>query len=227
MFICVAGNIDSDKVLKQICNGVKTTPPVDLIRINADEPETVVNTEVFETLEVAQPMFCFGIKEKIKTPERSYKEKCITSLLIDIIAGEISPLYKTLTDEGLINDEFSTEHFCGFGYSALIFDGESADPKKLSELIKSEIKRLKADGIDENIFYEARAQAYGNSIRAFNTVEGIAMQFVDSAIGDYDLFSEIDFLKSVTLNDLTEKLMTIDEENSVLSVINPKRGVNK
>ena len=44
-------------------------------------------------------------------------------------------MYRDLTNEGLINDEFDTEHFCGNGYSALLFEGESKDPKAVAEAI--------------------------------------------------------------------------------------------
>lgn len=222
MFICIAGNVDSEACLKKIESAIKPSEPVEITRIKPEEPYNVVKNYCEQALEVAQPMFCFGIKEEMTAPEKTVKEKIISALTLEIIAGEASPLYKTLIVEGLINDEFEMEHFCGDGYSSLLFEGESDDPKKVAQAIKTEIERLKNEGIDKKIFSAIRSGMYGDAIRLFNSVSGIAMQLVDCAMNGSNLFDEIKYLKSITVEDIERKIAEIDIENSVLSVINPK-----
>ena len=222
MFICIAGNVDTDTCLKQISEGVKKSDPKEIIRIKPEEPDSVLTDYTEQALEVAQPMFCFGFKESLDSPEKTVKEKILTSLLLNIISGDASPLYKQLINDGLINDEFDNEHFCGNGYSALIFEGESKDPKAVSMAIKNEILRLKNDGIDKKLFNAIRAGMYGSSIRLFNNVESIAMQLTECAMNDCGLFDELKYLKAITIDDVTRKLNEINLENSVLSVISPK-----
>ena len=221
MFICIAGNVDTQKVLEQIKASVKETEPIELTRITADEPQEVVTNYVEQKLAVAQPMFCFGFKESMSKPERSVKHKISSAILLEILVGEASPLYKKLTNMGLINDEFSTEYFTGYGYAATIFEGESSDPKAVAEEIKKEIARLKAEGIDKKLFTAVRAGMYGNAIRLFDSVEGIAMQMVDAAMCDTGVFDDIKYLKSVTSEDVYKRLLKLEDEKSVLSVIMP------
>ena len=140
---------------------------------------------------------------------------------METVAGEASPLYKRLVDEGLINDEFSSEYFTGNGYSAVIFEGESSDPKRVAEEIKKEVERIKHEGIDKKLFSAVRCGMYGNAIRMFDNVESIAMQFVDCAMSDSGLFDEIKYLKSVTADDVFKRLALWDNDKTVLSVINP------
>lgn len=221
MFLCIAGNVDTDRILKQVEESVKESEPIELVRINADEPEEVSEAYVEQSLAVAQPMFCFGYKEPIGDTQRSVKERICSAILMEIIAGETSPLYKRLVDEGLINDEFSSEYFSGFGYSAMIFEGESSDPKRVAEEIKAEVERIKQDGIDKKLFSAIRCGMYGNAIRMFDSVESIAMQFVDCAMSESGLFDEIKYLKSVTADDVFKRINLLDNEKTVLSVINP------
>ena len=148
MFICIAGNVDTDKALKQIEASVRPSEPVELERITANEPDTVCSRCTEQSLEVAIPMFCFGYKETLEKPERTLKEKVCTSLLLEVLAGDASPLYERLVKEGLINDEFDSEYFTGYGYSSVIFSGESSDPKRVAAEISAEVERLKAEGID-------------------------------------------------------------------------------
>ena len=221
MFICIAGNVDTEKVLKQIKENIKPSEPVEIVRINEEEPEEVVKNYVEQKLSVAQPIFCLGFKETMSKPERSVKQKVCTSLLLEILAGDASPLFERLINMGLINDEFGTEYFTGHGYSAVIFEGESRDPKAVAEEIKKEIARIKTEGIDKKLFSAVRSGMYGNAIRLFDSVEGIAMQMVDSAMSDSGLFDEIKYLKSVTSDDVYKRLLKLEDEKAVLSVILP------
>lgn len=222
MFICIAGNVNSEKVLKQIELAVIPNEPISIERIPADEPDGVAQQYTEQALEVAMPMFCFGYKEPVSAPERTLKEKIHTAILLEIIAGDSSPLYKRLVEEGLINDEFSSEYFTGNGYAAVIFDGESSNPERVAEEIKKEVERLKTEGIDKKLFSAVRCGMYGDAIRRFNNVEGIAMQLIDCAMFGYNLFDEIKYLKSVTVEDVYKRLSLLDGEKTVLSVIKPK-----
>ena len=221
MFICIAGNIDTEKVLLKIKESIKTTEPIELERIMPEEPETVVSNYTEQKLAVALPMFCLGFKETMSKPERSVKQKVCTSILLEILAGDSSPLYKRLTNMGLINDEFSFEYFTGYGYSAVVFEGESKDPALVKNEIINEIERLKKDGIDKKLFTAIRAGMYGNAIRLFDSVEDISMQMVDAAMTDCGVFDNIKYLKSVTSEDVYKRLLKLEAEKSVLSVILP------
>ena len=221
MFICIAGNVETEKVLEIINKSIKTTEKKQIERIMPIEPAEVVTDYVEQSLEVAQPMFCFGYKENADR-KPTVKERVCTGILLEMISGDASPLYEELINEGLINDEFSFEYFTGEGYSAVIFEGESQNPKKVAEKIKREIERLKTDGINKKLFSAVRCGMYGNAIRVFNSVEGIAMQFVDCAANGSGLFDEIKYLKSVTAEDVYKRLNLLENDKTVLSVINPK-----
>ena len=224
MFICIVGNVDSEKTLKQIAASIKEKPPVSIKRGEFDEPHNVVSNYVEQELEVAMPMFCYGYKQKISSPNRRLKSKVCAALLLELICGEASPLYARLVREGLINDEFGTEYFTGHGYAAVIFEGESTKPKRVAEEISKEIERIRVEGIDKKLLSAVRCSMYGDAIRRFNSVEGVAMQLIECAMTDSDLFEELKLLRSVTAEDVYKRLDLFDAENSALSVINPKNG---
>ena len=220
MFLCIAGNVETEKILKMVESDIKPCDKTEIERVMPEEPETVLKDVVEQSLAVAQPMFCFGYKEKWEKP-LTVKERICTAVLLEILAGDASPLYKKLTEEGLINDEFSFEYFNGNGYSAVIFEGESSNPKKVASEIKLEIERLKTEGINKKLFSAIRSGMYGNAIRLFNNVESIAMQLVDCAMNDSGLFDEIKYLKSITIEDVSKRLNLLENDKTVLSIINP------
>ncbi|MBE6787545.1 MAG: insulinase family protein [Ruminococcaceae bacterium] len=220
MFLCIAGNVETEKILKMVETSIKVNQPLQIERIKPQEPQEVLKREVSQNLAVAQPMFCYGYKLPYsKMP--TVKDRVCIQLLLEVIAGDCSPLYKNLMDSALINDDFSFEHFCGDGYNAVIFEGDSIDPKEVAKQIDMEINRLKTDGINKKLFSAIRSGLYGGAIRSFNSVESIVMQFVDSAMNDTCLFDELKYLKSITVEDVLKRLSLFDNEKTVLSVINP------
>ena len=80
------------------------------------------------------------------------------------MAGDSSPLYKDLFDRGLISGEFSTEYFHGHGYEAIIFDGESTDPRQVAAAIQAEVERLRREGIPEDLYQAALRKSYGREV---------------------------------------------------------------
>lgn len=222
MFVCIAGNVDTERCLAEIESKIKKCDKKEIIRIKPTEPDTVVKSYTEQALEVAQPLFCFGFKESGKHTSPDVKEKIATAMLLNIISGDASPLFKELTNLGLINDEFDSEHFCGDGYSALIFEGESSDPETVAQKLKGEVLRLKKEGISDNLFSAVKRSMYGSAVKLWSNVEGIAMQLVECAMNDYGLFDELEIIKNITIEDVTEKLNSLNCENTVLSVINPK-----
>ncbi len=225
MFICIAGNVDADKVLERIEKGIINHAPVEITRGAFCEPQTVVSNLVEQKLAVQIPLFCLGYKQKITTPYRRLKSKVCVNLLLEIICGDASPLYARLMNEGLINDEFDCEYFTGNGYAAVIFEGESKNPQRVADEIKKEIARLRIEGIDKKLFSAVKCGMYGAAIRRFNSVESVAMQFSECAMFDYNLFDEIKLLKTVSYDDVLKRLDVFSDENAVLSVINPLEEV--
>ncbi len=221
MFLCIAGNVNTEKILKTVEAAIKPKESIELERIMPTEPDKVLKPYVEQALEVAIPMFCFGYKENADTP-LTVKDKICTSVLLEMIAGDSSPLYKRLTNEGLINDEFSFEYFNGEGYSAVIFEGESKEPQRVAEEIKAEVNRLKEEGLNKKLFNAVRSGLYGNAIRGFNSVESITMGLVDCAMNDTNLFDDIKYLKKITVDDVYKRLSLLKDDCTVLSVIVPK-----
>ena len=221
MFICVAGKVDADRVLAQIERCLREVKPVEVERGRFPEPDGVVKQKTEQRLAVSIPLFCYGFKEKCEQPEKSLTDKVYTNLLLELAAGEASPLYNRLLAEGLINKSFGAEYFTGHGYAAPIFQGESKDPERVAAAIAQEFDRLKCEGIDPAAFEGVRRKLYGRSVMRYNNVESIAHGLVEAAMQDTGLFDELDIYRKAVPADLEARLQIFDPAKAALSVILP------
>lgn len=222
MVLAVAGNVSVDEVIEVADKALKPVEGKMAQRKVIDEPKEVLDSYVEEKLSVATPQFMFGFKESWDTPERTTKEEISMEILLDMISGQSSELYKRLFDGKLINSSFGFEYFTGFGYSCVLFAGESNDPKSVSEEIVKEIKKFRETGFDKTAFDRTKKKLYGRMIMGMNDVEGLANNMAVSFFAGENIFTDFEIFKIVTLDDINDIFKkTLDENYSVLSVIKP------
>ena len=222
MVLAVAGNADVDEIVEVADKVLKPVEGKMAQRKVIDEPEEVIDSYIEEKLSVATPQFMFGFKERWDTPERTTKEEISMEILLDMISGQSSELYKRLFDGKLINNSFGFEYFTGFGYSCVLFAGESNDPKKVAEEIVGEIGKFRETGFDKTAFERTKKKLYGRMIMGMNDIEGLANNMAVSYFAGEDVFTDFEIFKTVTLDDVNDIFKkTLDENRSVLSVINP------
>ena len=222
MVLAVAGNAEVDEIVEVADKVLKPVEGKMAQRKVIDEPEEVIDSYIEEKLSVATPQFMFGFKESWDTPERTTKEEISMEILLDMISGQSSELYKRLFDGKLINNSFGFEYFTGFGYSCVLFAGESNDPKKVAEEIVGEIGRFRETGFDKTAFERTKKKLYGRMIMGMNDIEGLANNMAVSYFAGEDVFTDFEIFKTVTLDDVNDIFKkTLDENRSVLSVINP------
>lgn len=223
MALCIAGDVDVQKV-EELCNQLlKPAEPVEVDRIFPEEPADIVTPYVEERLSVAIPVFQFGFKEDVTNSRRSEKDLAAVEVLLELLASDSSPLFRKLLDADLISESsFSYEYFEGAGYASVFFSGESQNPKKVAEMILTEIQRLKEEGIPEEDFNRAKKSCYGQAVKALNSTASIANMMISLTFSDRELLAYIDAFPALTKEEVEEKLRSVlTKEHSALSVILP------
>ena len=176
-----------------------------------------------ETLAVASPIFSLGFKESITTPERTLREILLSRIVLEAVCGKTTPFYTELLEAGLINTSFDYEYFCGYGYAATIFTGESPDAKEVQNRLIARIRDLQETGIGEADFERIRKKLYGRAVMAFNDIDGIANAMVAAHFCGEGMFDEVETLGVLTLDEANERLRTsIHTDCAALAVILPK-----
>lgn len=223
MALVVVGNADADRIVAICDECLEKAENVSVERSFEDEPRDIVKSYDEYHLAMSVPVFSFGYKEKCETPERTLKEIVETNILLEVLIGESSPLYSSLIEKGLINSQFSKEYFVGYGYEAIMFDGESTNPQAVADEIKRDVARLKKDGIDDELFETVRRNLYGKEIMQYNDIDAVANGMISCYFSDYGIFDTMDIYKNVTKADIEKRLFEVmDEKYSALSVVKSK-----
>ncbi len=223
MFLVLAGDFQTQEVAsfieKHLTEPKESIADTDSVLPN--EPTNVVTHRVVAKMDVAKPLFSIGFKspEPVATPDA--KQLVTMEILMKMLAGPATPLYKQLLDEGLINEEFSMEFFNGRGFALPLFDGESEHPDRVLDLLLQKAESFRCEGIDEILFEAVRRELYGHCILRFDSSESVCAMLADSYVLGYDLFAYFDLLAHIQPADILPALDWFRRERSVLSVIEP------
>ncbi|HHX56427.1 MAG TPA: insulinase family protein [Clostridiales bacterium] len=220
MVLVVSGNVNVDEVLEIADRCLKPSENLELETVFLDEPEDIVKSEVVQNLPVGTPMFNIGFKARPRSGYESLKLEMEIDVALNVLSDAASPLYKRLTDEGLINSTFSTEVFNGDGFFAIIFSGESTQPRKvLTEIIK-EIENVKVNGLNREHYESIKKSTYGQIIREFNNVEAVASTIINSYFAGVNPFDTVKIMSEMTYEDVQKSICeNMDTEKVTLSIV--------
>lgn len=221
MVVTVAGNADPQAVFDLVDRMVPANPAPQIRRKFPEEPRGVVQNRRVDHAPVAAPMFAIGYKEE--APRRKTEEElAATDMLLRILTGSISPLYRRLLSEGLINDEFDAEYLEGPGYAMVLVSGESRDPDAVARALNEEAERVRREGIPEEDFECARRTAYGNAIAGFGNVGMLCNVMTDCALSGRTFGNEPDILRTITKEQVELRLAEqLDAGRMAISIVLP------
>lgn len=225
MTLCLVGDIDYEKIFSFVDKKLKYSMPLEIDRFYPIEPHEIVTDFISESFDIQSSIFNLGFKENIGTNSYISTEQSVyTDILLHYLCSPSCEMYRELLDKNLINtSSFTSEHLEGIGHSAVVFSGESSNPKEVAEIIRKYVNKFKSTGIDSKSFERAKKAVYGKSMSVFNSVSDIANVLLSFSFSGKGFFEYMDILNSSSLDKLNEHLnTTLDNNYSSLSVVIPK-----
>ncbi|HIT18404.1 MAG TPA: insulinase family protein [Candidatus Fimivivens faecavium] len=220
MVLAIAGNFDVDTVIEACDRILKRAEPVKVRRRPVEEPRAVKRRRVEQKLEVAAPLFQIGFKGVPGGWRENLASQIAGEVVLDMVAGEASQLYRELYDAGLVNATFDTEVMAGPNYLASIFSGESKDPDEVYSRIIAGVQKLAGEGVGQEAFDRARRAAMGRYIGLYSNVESVAGMLVLCDFAGIGGYEALDILANLKTADAEAFLKThLDPEYSALSIV--------
>ena len=210
MVLAAAGNTTMEQILAA-CKRHGLMEPRSTERVQrlwTPEPMTLVTTETTLKMPVSKPCFGLGFKEE-PLPEGDLRTEALYDLILCCIVGGMSPLYRRLYDEGLVNPGFGGEVLRVDGCCCILFTGESDVPDTVRQLLLDEIARVRAAGVDREVFTLCKNEKYGQLIENLENVEDSASQMADFALAGQTVAQQITMLAGLTAEDADAALQHI------------------
>ena len=221
MALVVAGDFKPEEILQEIKNRlVKNENQGEIKRIFSEEPDSIVEEKIEKKFEVSRPLFTIGIKDNPKNQEEIVKKHIAIEILMNLILGRSSDLYRKLYNEGILSGQPSLDYEFGQTYAHVLITGQSTDPEKVYNEFKIKVKQLKEQGVNEQNFERIKKLIYGGYVKEYNDIQDISRMFLADYFKGINSFDYLEEIEGINIKYLSQILTDIfKEEKMILSVV--------
>lgn len=220
MVLTVAGNFDPDEVLQVADRVLKTAPPFEAVRQPQQEPESVVRKRVVQHLPVALPMFYIGFKSPDAGLRNNFCNVIFDEMLLDIVTGETTELYRQLYNDGLLNGSIYGETMAGRDYLCSMVSGESRDPDEVYKRVCRAFEQVQQNGIDPETFQRVKKATYGRYLGLFSRPDSLASAMTNCYFAGLSVYDLVEMVANCTQQQLEQRLREdFCTGNSCLSIV--------
>ena len=221
MALVVAGDFKPEEILQEIKNRlVENENQGEIKRIYTEEDESIVQEKIEKNFEVSRPLFTIGIKDNPNKQEEIVKKHIAIEILMNLILGRSSDLYRKLYNEGLLSGQPRLDYEFGQTYAHVLITGQSTDPEKVYNEFKIKVKQLKEQGVNEQNFERIKKLIYGGYVKEYNDIQDISRMFLADYFKGINSFDYLEEIEGINIKYLSQILTDIfKEEKMILSVV--------
>lgn len=224
MTLCVAADFDPEKII-EIAEEIlpperAEIPKADMGEAESDKPLKTVNDEA---MEVSAPQFLIGAKVA-PAPEGNelLRQKIVAQLALRVLFGTSGSFYNRLYSEGLLNRDYDYEIDYTAGTSTIIIGGESAQPMRVLDEVKTAVSAVISGGLDPEAFEAAKRASFGSRLRGLEDFDSLCLALADGVFGGYCFLDCFDVLESIRLEECEAFLAEfMAPDRLAISIISP------
>ena len=201
MAMVICGDFEPEKLLEEIKKRlIEKKANGEIKRIYPEEPESIVKEKTEQKMDVSEPLFTIGIKDKVATPKEKVKKHLAIEILLNMLIGKSSKLYQELYNKGMLFVTPGVDYEFSRDYAHILITGQSKYPEQVYDLFKNAVNELKENGIDLEEFERVKKMLYGSFIKEYDEPGDIARMFI------------ADFFKGINSFEYLEEIATINEQ---------------
>lgn len=221
MAMVVSGDFEPEKLLEEIKKRlINKKANGEIKRIFEEEPKEIVKEKAVQNMEVSKPLYAIGIKDVPAEQKEKVKKHISIEILLNLLIGASSELYKKLYDMGNCFSVPSIEYEFDKNYAHILIIGQSNEPEELYEMFKEEVEKFIQKGVNEENFERTKKMIYGEYVKEYDDVVNISRMFLSDyfkGINSFDYLEEINTINVEYLNQVLKDVF--NEKNMILSVV--------
>ena len=221
MCLVVSGDFEPEKLLEEIKDRlINKKQNGEIKRIFEQEEETIVKEKIEQEFHVSKPLFSIGIKCKLAEQSKKVGTHIAIQIILNILFGESSKLYKELYQEGNMFSAPNISYEFDDSYAHILISENANNPDDVFKKLKERIKDIKEKGIDKEDFERIKKMLYGEYIKEFDDVSDIARLFLTDYMKGINSFDYIDNIEKIDIEYANQILKEyFVEDKMVLSVV--------
>ncbi|HLR65251.1 MAG TPA: pitrilysin family protein [Pseudogracilibacillus sp.] len=225
MALFIIGNIDPEETGQLIRQNqaAKTFPEAEKVTKGSyNEQAAVFKKEKTVHMPVSVPKVAIGIKDSKDdlSGQEAVQREVMQSILLNYLFSKSGLYYESLYDEGVIDDSFGYHTSMEKSYGYTMISSETDEPRVFAERIKDILLSIKDLTLEAGAFQRMKNKQIGFGLRAMNSLEYIAREYVDLHFRNVDYFELQKMIEKITLEEAQEYIESwITEDKLTVCIV--------
>ena len=221
MCMVVSGDFDPESLIEEIKKRLlDSSQNGEIKRIFEEEPERIVKSKIEQEMNVSKPIFTIGIKCKAPLQNEKVRMNIAMEIILNTLVGESSNLYKEMYQAENVFSAPSISYEFGDNYAHILISENANDPELFYNRLREEIENFKKNGINIEDFERNKKMIYGEYVKEYNDITGIARMFLADFMKGINSFDYLEEIGVIDLNFVNQVLKeNFNLEKMVLSVV--------
>lgn len=221
MLMVICGDFDSKNIIEEIKKRItKNEKQGEIKRIYEEEQNEIVEKEKTVQMDVNNPIYAIGFKDKINKEENIVKKHIAIEIILYMLLGKSSESYKELYEQGDIMGQPDLDYEFSKTYAHVLITGTSKNPQNIVKKLKETIEKYKQTGLNQQHFERIKKKIYGDYVTEYNDISNIARMFLADYFKGINSFEYLEEYNQVTLEFANQILKEVfREDNMVVSIV--------
>ncbi|MBO5004599.1 MAG: insulinase family protein [Clostridia bacterium] len=224
MTLVVCGDFEVEDILKQIKDRItKNSVNEKIERIYPPVENKINKNNIKKEMNVSMPLFAIGFKDIKGMNEEIVKKHIAIEILLNMLIGKSSNLYKELYNSGTLLEEPDMDYEFSKQYAHVVISGQSERPDEVYNKLKDEIEKYIRDGLDSKHFERIKKKVYGDYVVEYNNIADISRMFLSDSMKNISSFDYIEQYNQVS-KEYTKQILEeiFNTDSMVMAIIKSK-----
>lgn len=224
MTLVICGDFEVEDILKQIKDRItKNSVDEKIERMYPSVEDKINKKNIEKEMNVSMPSFAIGFKDIKGMNEEIVKKHIAIEILLNMLIGKSSNLYKELYNSGTLLEEPDMDYEFSKQYAHVVISGQSERPDEVYNKIKDEVEKYIRDGLDSKHFERIKKKVYGDYVVEYNNIADISRMFLSDSMKNISSFDYIEQYNQVSKEYAEQILKEIfNTDSMVMAIIKSK-----
>ena len=171
-------------------------------------------------MNISMPLFAIGFKDIKGMNEEIVKKHIAIEILLNMLIGKSSKLYKKLYNEGILIEQPDMDYEFSKQYSHIVISGQSKEPERILDELKITIEKYIKEGLNSEHFERIKRKIYGDYVVEYNNIQDIARMFLSDfmkGICSFDYIEQYNLVNKEYAESILKEIFT--QENMAIAII--------
>lgn len=229
MFIVIVGDVDEEKTIDLIEENIKLYEKdydkgknVEINKFLGSESRDINQKNIEKDMDVYMSQICIGYKLDVVSGNEIVKRQIICEFISELYFSRLTDFFEEQYNLGLLFEPVSFSYEGSNTFAHVIISASSNDITVVKDNILNYFDKIKTGDINDTEFEIIKKKMIAENILDSENLNVSYRRIIDSIIDNTDLYYDVNFIKSISKDDIKKFLENLDDKYKVISIVKNK-----